>query len=78
MGNVNGNARFSSISVCLGSNKTYDLRIIGVDNPRQRIKYGIDTENYDINRQHLEPDPENPRYLKTVRGAGYRFSTREP
>ena len=20
-----------------------------------------------------EPDPENPRYLRTVRGAGYRF-----
>ena len=24
-------------------------------------------------RKHLEPDPENPRYIKTVRGAGYLF-----
>jgi DNA-binding response OmpR family regulator len=26
-------------------------------------------------REKIEPDPENPRYLKTVRGAGYRFDT---
>ena len=24
-------------------------------------------------REKIENDPENPRYLKTVRGAGYRF-----
>jgi two-component system phosphate regulon response regulator PhoB len=24
-------------------------------------------------REKIEPDPENPRFLKTVRGAGYRF-----
>jgi two-component system alkaline phosphatase synthesis response regulator PhoP len=24
-------------------------------------------------RKHIEPDPENPKYIKTVRGAGYRF-----
>jgi DNA-binding response OmpR family regulator len=24
-------------------------------------------------REKIEPDPENPRYLRTVRGAGYRF-----
>ena len=24
-------------------------------------------------REKIESDPENPRYLKTVRGAGYRF-----
>jgi DNA-binding response OmpR family regulator len=24
-------------------------------------------------REKIEPDPEQPRYLKTVRGAGYRF-----
>jgi len=24
-------------------------------------------------REKIEPDPENPRYLKTLRGAGYRF-----
>ena len=24
-------------------------------------------------REKIEPDPENPHYLKTVRGAGYRF-----
>jgi hypothetical protein len=35
---VNGNARFSSISVRLGGNKTYDLRVIGVDNARKTIK----------------------------------------
>jgi hypothetical protein len=39
MGNVNGNARFSSISVCLGGNKTYDLRVIGVDNASKTIEY---------------------------------------
>ena len=27
-------------------------------------------------REKIEPDPENPRYLKTVRGAGYRFEAR--
>ena len=24
-------------------------------------------------REKIESDPENPRYLRTVRGAGYRF-----
>jgi DNA-binding response OmpR family regulator len=24
-------------------------------------------------REKIEPDPENPRYLRTIRGAGYRF-----
>jgi two-component system alkaline phosphatase synthesis response regulator PhoP len=24
-------------------------------------------------RKHIEPDPENPQYIKTVRGAGYLF-----
>jgi two-component system phosphate regulon response regulator PhoB len=24
-------------------------------------------------REKIEVDPENPRYLQTVRGAGYRF-----
>ena len=24
-------------------------------------------------REKIEKDPENPRFLKTVRGAGYRF-----
>jgi DNA-binding response OmpR family regulator len=24
-------------------------------------------------REKIENDPESPRYLKTVRGAGYRF-----
>jgi phosphate regulon transcriptional regulator PhoB len=27
-------------------------------------------------REKIEPDPENPAYLKTVRGAGYLFETR--
>ena len=27
-------------------------------------------------REKIEPDPENPRYLKTVRGAGYRFESK--
>lgn len=27
-------------------------------------------------REKIEPDPENPTYLKTVRGAGYLFETR--
>jgi two-component system alkaline phosphatase synthesis response regulator PhoP len=26
-------------------------------------------------RKKIEPDPKNPRYLKTVRGAGYKFAT---
>jgi two-component system alkaline phosphatase synthesis response regulator PhoP len=24
-------------------------------------------------RKFIEPDPENPRYIKTIRGAGYLF-----
>ena len=26
-------------------------------------------------REKIEPDAENPRYLRTVRGAGYRFES---
>jgi DNA-binding response OmpR family regulator len=26
-------------------------------------------------REKIEPDPEDPKYLKTVRGAGYKFET---
>jgi DNA-binding response OmpR family regulator len=29
-------------------------------------------------REKIETDPENPRYLKTVRGAGYRFEVPRP
>lgn len=29
-------------------------------------------------REKIETDPENPRYLKTVRGAGYRFELPRP
>lgn len=29
-------------------------------------------------REKIEPDPENPRYLRTVRGAGYRFEAPRP
>jgi two-component system phosphate regulon response regulator PhoB len=29
-------------------------------------------------REKIEVDPENPRYLKTVRGAGYRFELPRP
>ena len=28
-------------------------------------------------RKHIEPDPENPRFLKTVRGGGYLFDVSE-
>jgi two-component system phosphate regulon response regulator PhoB len=28
-------------------------------------------------REMIEPDPANPRYLKTVRGAGYYFATQD-
>jgi len=28
-------------------------------------------------REKIEPDPENPRYLRTIRGAGYRFDATE-
>jgi DNA-binding response OmpR family regulator len=27
-------------------------------------------------RKHIEPDPENPRYIKTIRGAGYLFEAK--
>lgn len=59
----------------------------GVLLPRQRILdavwgadyFGTDrtVDNF-INRLRtkLEPDPKRPRYLVTVRGAGYRFSRR--
>jgi two-component system alkaline phosphatase synthesis response regulator PhoP len=26
-------------------------------------------------RKHIEPDPDNPCYIKTIRGAGYLFET---
>jgi DNA-binding response OmpR family regulator len=26
-------------------------------------------------RKHIEPDPDHPRYIKTIRGAGYLFET---
>ena len=29
-------------------------------------------------RKHVEPDPENPKYIKTVRGAGYLFDVKRP
>ena len=29
-------------------------------------------------RKHIEPDPENPQYIKTVRGAGYLFDLVRP
>ena len=25
-------------------------------------------------RKQIEPDPENPRYIQTVKGFGYRFA----
>lgn len=25
-------------------------------------------------RKEIEPDPENPRYIQTVRGLGYKFA----
>jgi DNA-binding response OmpR family regulator len=40
---------------------------------------GIETRTVDIHiaklRRKIEPDPANPRYLVTVRGAGYRLRT---
>lgn len=39
--------------------------------------YTDDTRTLDVHiswlRQAIEPDPQNPRYLKTVRGVGYRL-----
>jgi DNA-binding response OmpR family regulator len=29
-------------------------------------------------REHIEADPRHPRYIQTVRGVGYKFSTGEP
>jgi DNA-binding response OmpR family regulator len=35
-------------------------------------------DNYILRlRKHIEPDLENPRYIKTIRGAGYLFE-KEP
>jgi DNA-binding response OmpR family regulator len=28
-------------------------------------------------REHIEPDPRHPRYIQTVRGVGYKYSTGE-
>jgi len=37
----------------------------------------VDTRTVDVHvrwlREHIEPDPGQPRYLQTVRGVGYRF-----
>jgi two-component system phosphate regulon response regulator PhoB len=29
-------------------------------------------------REKIESDPENPAYIRTVRGAGYRFEASKP
>ena len=40
-------------------------------NPRVETRT-VDTHIADLRRK-IEPDPGNPRYLMTVRGAGYRL-----
>ncbi|HNW32254.1 MAG TPA: response regulator transcription factor [Caldisericia bacterium] len=39
----------------------------------------LDTKTVDVHirwiRKKIEPDPENPKYIETVRGVGYKFST---
>ena len=40
-------------------------------------EYSGETRTVDVHvrglRRKLEPDPEHPRYLRTVRGVGYKF-----
>jgi DNA-binding response OmpR family regulator len=42
-----------------------------------RTEYTGDTRTLDVHiswlRQAIEEDPRNPRYLKTIRGVGYRL-----
>lgn len=39
----------------------------------------LDTKTVDVHirwiRKKIEPEPENPKYIETVRGVGYKFST---
>jgi two-component system alkaline phosphatase synthesis response regulator PhoP len=45
-------------------------------------KYAGDTRVIDVHishvREKIEDDPKNPRYLKTIRGVGYKLLDREP
>lgn len=47
-------------------------RVWGVEQP-------LDTKTVDVHirwiRKKIEPAPENPKYIETVRGVGYKFST---
>jgi len=40
---------------------------------------GVSSRTIDVHvawvRQKLEDNPQNPRYIRTVRGVGYRFSS---
>jgi two-component system response regulator RegX3 len=44
-------------------------------------EYFGDTRTLDVHikrlRQKIEPDPNHPRYLRTVRGLGYKLETGE-
>jgi two-component system response regulator RegX3 len=44
-------------------------------------EYFGDTRTLDVHikrlRQKIEPDPNRPRFLKTVRGLGYKFEPQE-
>ena len=36
------------------------------------------TEHIRRLRRKIDPDPEHPRFIETVRGLGYRFAARRP
>ncbi len=43
------------------------------------LEQPLDTKTVDVHirwiRKKIEPEPENPKYIETVRGVGYKFST---
>ncbi len=85
----NGTVRKSGASVSLAG-KEFDLLRYLIDRRGQAVSReelleavweyqpGVSSRTIDVHvawlRQKLEDTPQNPRYIRTVRGVGYRFS----